>query len=60
MKKTCRWVKECATTEKPAVYCGQPVKYTMEPDGGEPGAPLKRKYKAFCEPHQLKADAEDE
>lgn len=48
--KNCRWVLADST------YCEKPVKYTMVPDGGEPGAALVRSYSPFCPEHQAIVD----
>lgn len=52
MAKNCRWVLANGS------YCEKPVKWTMVEDGGEPGAPLVRKYNSFCPEHQARVDKE--
>jgi hypothetical protein len=52
--KNCRyWLSASAE------YCEKPVKYHMEPDGGEPGAALVRVYDMFCPEHKEQAEQLD-
>jgi hypothetical protein len=50
----CRWILIPAFMEGGPQYCERPVKYHMQPDGGEPGAAKVRTYDAFCPEHQAK------
>jgi hypothetical protein len=56
MIKTCVWV---VTTNVGTRPCNEPTSYVMVPDGGEPGAPLVRKYNLFCDVHQKRHDAKN-
>ena len=56
MTPTCRWIKKAATKDSPGIYCGKKVRWTTVEDGGEPGAPLVRKYNPFCDYHMEMSD----
>lgn len=53
--KTCCWVISPATKDKPAQYCSNAVKYTIQfdDDGNK-----KRVYNTFCDGHKAIADAQ--
>lgn len=52
MKHNCRWVLRPASPGVDAIYCEKPVKYKMVRDDDQN---LVRKYNAFCDEHQKKA-----
>jgi hypothetical protein len=56
--RTCRWILIPGFMEGGPKWCEKPVKWTMQPSGGEPGAELVREYKSFCPEHEAKAEAQ--
>jgi len=53
-KNKCSWVTSSA--DSPASYCGKPVKWKMEWDGGEIDSSKVREYDHLCPEHRTRND----